>query len=518
VSGPETGERDARAPGDAGQAAIGRQLRGSSLLLVGRMLSKAVNFGVQVAIVRLLTKDDYGAFAYGLALVLSGELVVKFGLGRGANRFVPLYAERGQHAEVMGTLALVCSTIVVLGTISFGVLWWVAGLGWTGFPSGEGARVVLILAWLAPIQALDTICIQTLACFSRPRAIFFRKHVLGPGLRAVAVLIAFLLGSRSDVLAGAYLLGGVLGVVVCLRLTLRELFVHGVLPLPVSAWRVPWRPLFRFSMPLMSSDLVFIALTMVTTILLMWSHGEAGVASMRAVAPAAALNTLVAQSFELLFMPAAIRFHAQGDVGALRQHYWQSASWVAVLSFPVFALTFGVAPDLVPLLLGHEYAGSAGLLALLAVGHYASACVGFNGDMLQVFERTRAIVWTDAMTIVVGVGLSAALCPALGALGVAIALTVARLGGTLARQQIMLREPGFESVPAVQKHTWLRVGAGSLTIAALGWLWQPPFLGQLLLVVVVTLILLRSTARTLDIAGSFPELLRVPLLAKVVGV
>ena len=60
--------------------ALGRQLRGSSLLLAGRMLSKFVNFGIQVAIVRLLTKDDYGAFAYGLALALAGPRLVIYPL------------------------------------------------------------------------------------------------------------------------------------------------------------------------------------------------------------------------------------------------------------------------------------------------------------------------------------------------------------------------------------------------------------------------------------------------------
>ena len=396
------------------KAALGKQLRGSSLLLAGRMLSKFINFGIQVAIVRLLTKDDYGAFAYGLALALSGELVVKFGLGRGANRFIPDYAERGEHEKIIGTLALTCSVILSLGVICFGALWWVSNLGWAGFPSGEGGRVVLILAALAPVQALDTICIQTLACYSKPRAIFYRKHVLGPGLRAAAVGGVFLAGGSSEMLAAAYLAGGILGVLVCIRLTLNELHDHGVLPLPVAQWRVPWRPLFRFSLPLISSDLVFITLTAVTTMLLMTTHGEAGVASMRAVVPAAMLNLLVAQSFGLLFMPAAIRVYAQRDLQGLREHHWQSAAWVAVLSFPIFGLTFGVAPNLVELLLGSDYADSASLLALLAFGHYLSVCMGFNNAMLQIFERTRAIVWTDIMTIALGATLAVCLHTFLG--------------------------------------------------------------------------------------------------------
>ena len=403
------------------QRALGRQLRGSSLLLAGRMLSKFVNFGVQIAIVRMLTKDDYGAFAYGIALAASGELVCKFGLGRGANRFVPDYAERGDHARVMGTLALACGVIVGIGAVSFGALYVVSGLGWAGFPTGEGGRIVLILAGLAPVQALDTICIQTLACYSKPRAIFFRKHVLGPGLRVAAIAACFLAGGSNEVLALAYLAGATLGVVVSLRLTWQELHAHGVLPLPPSRWQVPRRRLFRFSIPLLSSDFVFITLTGVTVVILMATHGEQSVASMRAVVPAATLNALVAHSFALLFLPTAVRVHAQGDLANLRLHHWQSSAWVAVLSFPIFALTFGVAPQLVTLLLGEAYAETAGLLAMLAFGQYLTVCMGFNGEMLQVFARTRIIFSIDVAMIVLCTALALLLCPAYGALGAAIA-------------------------------------------------------------------------------------------------
>jgi O-antigen/teichoic acid export membrane protein len=502
---------------DRHQQALGRQLRGSSLLLAGRMLSKFVNFGVQIAIVRMLTKDDYGAFAYGLALALSGEVVCKFGLGRGANRFVPYYAERGERNRVMGTLALVCGTIVTVGALAFGVLYWISGLGWAGFPAGEGGRIVLILAALAPVQALDTICIQTLACYSKPRAIFFRKHVLGPGLRAVAVGACFVAGGSDEVLALAYLAGGVVGVVVCLHLTWKELHVHGVLPLPLREWSIPWRPLVRYSIPLLSSDLVFITLTAVTTILLMATHGEESVASMRAVVPAAALNMLVAQSFSLLFLPTAVRVYAQGDVASLRQHHWQSSAWVAVLSFPIFALTFGVAPQLVTFLLGDAYAESAGLLAMLAFGHYVSVCMGFNSEMLQVFERTRAIVGSDLLMIVLGATLAALLCPEYGALGAAIAITVARLAGTVARQLAILRTTNLGPVPAAFLGIGLRVAIASAVAALIGWLWHPPLLAQLALLALVALALLRSTAHALDIERSFPELQRIPLFSRLAG-
>ena len=500
------------------RTATSKQLRGSSLLLVGRLLSKLVNFGVQVAIVRLLSKDDFGVFAYGLALVLAGELVVKAGLGRGANRFVPYHAERGDREEVMGILALVTSVIVGLGLAGFALLWSVADLGLAGMPTGEQVGVVLVLAWLAPVGALDTIGIQTLACFARPREILVRKHVLGPALRAAAVLFVFLTGGDVVDLAVAYLAGGVVGLVLCLHLALRQLRAHGFLAVSPRKWRVPWRPLLRFSLPLISQDAVFIVLTFVTTSLLMASDGAEGVATLRAVVPAAALIGLVVQSFGMLYMPTAMRLHAQDERAGLLEHHWRSAAWVTVLSFPLFGLTFAVAPALVPVLLGDAYAESARILAVLAVGHYVSVCMAFNSDALQVFARIRGLVAVDVTMMILGASLAFLLCPEYGALGAAIAMSASRVVGSFARHFLLSRTPGMERIPSGQRVVWAKVALATAAAVAIGWLWQPPFLVQVAALAILALGLLRSTAPTLDLTGSFPELNRLPFFARLVGV
>ena len=47
--------------------ATATQIRGSSLLLFGRIISTAVNVVIQVVIVRYLSKTQFGAFAYALS-------------------------------------------------------------------------------------------------------------------------------------------------------------------------------------------------------------------------------------------------------------------------------------------------------------------------------------------------------------------------------------------------------------------------------------------------------------------
>ena len=56
-----------------------KHIRGSTLLLAGRGIGIALNFAVQVLIVRHLAKADYGAFAYAMSLMLFGSHVELLG-------------------------------------------------------------------------------------------------------------------------------------------------------------------------------------------------------------------------------------------------------------------------------------------------------------------------------------------------------------------------------------------------------------------------------------------------------
>ena len=113
-------------------------------------------------------------------------------------------------------------------------------------------------------------------------------------------------------------------------------------------WRtldIPVRELLLFTIPLLTTDLVYIVMNTSDAILLGWFRGAEDVAAFRVVIPAAGLNQLVFSSFTLLFVPAAARLFARNDREGVRDLYWQTAIWMAVFTFPLFALTFSLAGD-----------------------------------------------------------------------------------------------------------------------------------------------------------------------------
>src|SRR5262245_20991577 len=86
-------------------------LRGSSLLLAGRLFSIGVNFLVQVLSVRYLAKSDYGAFSWALAVAAMGSSTILLGLNRGVARFAPVHHERREYGAMFGTMALSLGTV-----------------------------------------------------------------------------------------------------------------------------------------------------------------------------------------------------------------------------------------------------------------------------------------------------------------------------------------------------------------------------------------------------------------------
>src|SRR5690606_39650883 len=105
----------------------------------------------------------------------------------------------------------------------------------------------------------------------------------------------------------------------------------------------------------MASDWCAIYMLTAGPLLLGYFSDMTAVALYQVVVPAAALNTIVFQSFGMLFEPAASRLHARDDPEGMNHLYWRSAVWVAVLTFPLFALSFTAAVPITLLLFGERY-------------------------------------------------------------------------------------------------------------------------------------------------------------------
>jgi O-antigen/teichoic acid export membrane protein len=493
-----------------------RLVRGSALLLVGRLISILARLATQVLIVRYLSQRDYGGFAYALAVIVPIQSVMTLGLDRSVARFVPIFHEQRDYRRLFGTITMTMAVILVSGLLITLTLY--ACQHWIGrfVQDDQAFALLLVLILLAPIQALDEMLNNLFAVFAKPRAIFFRRYVLAPGLK-LAVVVAFIV-SHSTVffLAVGYILSSLLGLLVYGYFFLRELSKQRLL----EHWSprdlvMPWKEVLSFSLPILTTELV--SMNTMSVVLLEYFWGTRSVAGFRAVFPVSKLSELVTNSFATLFTPTAARMFANDDRAGINHLYWRTGIWMAIGSFPIFAVTFSLAQPLTLLLFGSRYADSAPILAMLSLGYYFNAALGFNALTLQVFGKVRHILVLNVTTVIVNLGLSLLLVPRFGALGAGVATMVAVIIYNISKQLWLWRATGIGMVEWPYVKAYLVIALGALGLLAIQGTFSPPIIVSLGLAVLLTLFVVRSNAAVLEVDRMFPEVMRIPGVRFLVG-
>ncbi len=500
----------APAPATAAIETTARQIRGSTLLLIGRILALGIAFLVQVLLVRYLSKDSYGSFAYVLSLVIFAQTILTFGLDRAVTRFIPIYEERGAYEYVLGTLAVVLATFSAITLAAFLIVYGFHDslAHWLSI-SGLAKSLLPILVILAPLQAVDDLLTGLFSVYSRPRAIFFRRYLVAPGLRLVVVVLLVLAQTGPYFLSVGYVLAGAVGTAVyawMLLRTLRRLAVWQRLSLRP---RFPVRELFAFTIPLLSTDLLYATIGLTDVVLLAHYRDSAAVGALRAVQPVAALNQVAFSSFLILFTPVIARHFARDDKDAIQDVYWQTARWIAIATLPVFLVTLVLARPVTVAFFGERYAGSASVLAVLSLGYYIQVAFGFNGTTLMVFGRLRYIVSLNAAGVVVNVLLNLFLVPRYGAVGAAAGTTGTLVAHNLLKQLGLWRGAGigFAVAGTARFYTSIVVAVAASFYAVRVIPTEP---AQFAVVALAALAVLRVNRRALRIAQTFPELIRIP--------
>lgn len=519
---PATRTDDATTPDVAGGAESGweeaRHFRGSTILLFGRFIGIALNLATQVIIVRSFAKADYGAFAFGLTIASMASTVALLGLDKTIARFVPIYEERGDLRRLAGSIVVAFGTVAgVCISMFLVVLGLQATIGDRLVENELARKLVLILFLLTPVGAYDSLMASCFAIFASPRSIVIRRNVLGPLLQLGAVLIVVATDRPPEILAAGYVLAGFLGIALFAVLLVRLLQQNGTLErIRRRDIDLPIRALFSFSLPLLSSDIVFLLRTSMIVVLLQYIATSSEVAAYQAVFPLARQNLLIYQTFGFLFVPVASRLFARHEHDRLRDMYWQTSAWIAIATFPILAASVALASPITTLLFTSKYADSAAVLAILGVGNYLSAAIGFNSLTLRVQGAVRFIVVVDVLAAIASVVASIVLIDLYGALGAAIGTSATLIIQNLLYQAGLIRTPiGLPGGGQILAFASVIVAVSALT--AFQVIVGPPLIVGLAIAAVVSIGLVGLNRHALQIGLYFPELMRIPVLRRLFG-
>lgn len=514
--GAPADERESPDP-QGGWALSRKHIRGSSLLLAGRVLQMVIKFVFQVLIVRYLSTGDYGAWTYALAAVTFFQGFTTLGLTKTLPRFLAIDLERKAYPRFFGTLGLILGTLLLACGAVVGAFYLfpetLAGLAGQG---PEDLALLFVVILLLPLQLLDQFFTELCATFGKSRAIFVRRYVLHPFLLlTVAVLLIVF---RADVffLAYGYLIATFIGTLyygwTAVRIMMREgLFGH-----LSEGIRVPVREIFGYTAPLMT-DSVGTLIVSIGPLMLGYHHDMDAVAMFQVVMPLVAVAEVVKQTFQLLFKPTASRFFARGDGQGLETLYWRTATWVAVLGFPAFAITFTAADPLTALFFGERYRPSGEVLSILVLAYYFASALGPNNTTVKVVGRMRWIVAVNLFTAAATVGLHQLLVPWMGPLGAALATAGTVVMYNSLNHAALHIAAGVRMFDSTYARPYLTIAVGVVALAVMRTSFPDAFFALVLAVAIATLIVLRSARDTLGFSETFPELGRFRMVRVLLG-
>jgi O-antigen/teichoic acid export membrane protein len=497
-----------------------RQIRGSGLLLAGRALSSGLKFGAELLIVRYLTTSQYGAWTYALAAVVFLRGLSALGLSRAISRYLPLHLERREISDFYGVLVFVCGSVVLAGAVVIATFYvfpeQIAAL--SGIAADQPLDLLFILIFLVPLETLDNALTGVCAAFGDSRTIFVRRSILHPGLRVGIAATLVLMGADVMFLAYGYLLAGVIGVAYYAWGVVGAMRRRGILRLDLlRGIRLPVRRVLAYTTPVMAADSCTIFMATAGPLLLGYFSEMSTVALYQVVVPVAAMNTIVQQSFVMLFEPAASRMLARRDPGGLRELYWRSAVWVAVLTFPLFALSFTVAEPLTVLLFGSRYAAAAPILSLLATGNFVAAMAGFNGATLRVSGHIRPLIAANIIGAVTTVGVSILLIRSMGALGAGVGTALGAVVFAVLKQVALQASTGVPAVARGYRGPYATIAVTTVVLLAARILWPDNPWILVPAAALGSLVVFASARVNLSVSHTFPEVAGSRLLRAILG-
>ncbi len=474
------------------------------MLLVGRIISLVIDFAAHVIAVRYLTKADFGAYTYALAVATLLSTTVVIGLPETISRYAPMFMERGQRGKLAGAFSLAVGIVGGAGLLAVLVVELYSGQIGEAMGSATAGKLLAILILIVPTDGLNLVFQGLFAALGRVRAIFFRQYVLVPGFRFL-VALALILGEQDvTFLAVGYVVGSLLGLTWFVTLLLPA--ARKQVAERFTDFEVPAREIISFAVPVFVTNVFWLVLFAFSTIALGVMTNAKEVADFQAVLPPARLNYLAMAIFSILFLPTIASLYVRERFDELRDTYMVTTTWLVVLTVPVLALTTVFASTFVDAFFGENYNSSTLILVVLAIAYYLHAAAGPNSATLKVYRRLRYTVIIDLIALVGGIVLNLILIPIDGAMGAALATLIAIVMRNIPYAWALQRIAGINLLQA----SYLRLQAAVALILGVLYgieaLVSPGLVPAVALSAMAGAVALYLARDVLEIESTFPEL------------
>jgi O-antigen/teichoic acid export membrane protein len=396
---------------------LGKIARSGALALVGLVISALFGFLVRTLIGRYYGPAEYGAYSLAVTVFTITLVVALLGFPTGIQRQLAYHRAREDEdvpLTVSTSILLVLSTSIT-GTLILEALRSVLPRYLSG-----GSLLSSLLALLAPslpFAAVFGVLVAISQGFGRIREYIIYSRIGVPLLYFIFTAIVTILTHNIEYVPLAYLTSYAL---VLGKMSL-DLTDAGILPRRMKFSRRIAMMLVGFSLPLMTSNIVFFIMNWTDTLMLGHYLGEEIVGLYNAAAPTARFIPVFLSSMTVLYTPIATELFARGELRKLSRFYVVVTKWVVLLTFPLFILLVTYPVPVLRVLFGEKYTLAGDAMVILSIGFIFHSIVGPNGLTLITLGKPGENLKGDLIGASLNVLLNYLLIPAYGMSGAALA-------------------------------------------------------------------------------------------------
>jgi O-antigen/teichoic acid export membrane protein len=419
------------------EASVTRRLAGT--IFVIRVVSAVFAYLSQILLARWMGGSDYGIYVYVWTWVLLLGSMMDFGISASAQKIIPEYRTRGEHALLRGFLAgSRWMTFAVSSVVSL----LLAGL------------VKLLSAWIEAGAMVP----MYIGCLTLPAFVvantqdgiarshdwmrlglmpqFIVRQALIIGFTAGTFVLGFHVGASAAMLASAAAVWiAMIGQMMVLNRRLAYHIARGPKAYDISGW-------LAISLPILLVEGFYLLLSYTDVLVLQQFRAPEEVGVYFAVVKTLALVSFIHYAMSATTAHRFAEYHAQGDKERLSAYVTHAINWTFWPSLIATLVLLALGEPLL-WLFGPQFVAGTTIMFVAAIGLVVRSAIGPVERLLNMLGHQHICALAYALAFVMNVALCIALVPRFGGHGAAAATSISLTFETVLLFWIVRRRLGL---------------------------------------------------------------------------
>jgi O-antigen/teichoic acid export membrane protein len=423
--------------GGSSEASITKRLAGTIFII--RVVSAGLAYLSQILLARWMGGSDYGVYVYVWTWVLLLGSMMDFGISVSAQKLIPEYRTRGEHALLRGFLSgSRWMTFVVSSIVSL----LLAGVVKLLSPWIEPGAVVPLYIGCLTLPAFVVANTQDGIARSHdwmrlglmPQFVVRQSLIIG--FTAGAFALGFHLGATAAMLASAAAVWiAMTGQMIVMNRRLRDTVEAGPKAYDFRGW-------LAVSLPILMVEGFYLLLSYTDVLLLQQFRSSEEVGVYFAVVKTLALVSFIHYAMSATTAHRFAEYHATGDRARLSAYVAHAIKWTFWPSVAATALLLAFGKPLL-WLFGPQFVAGYDIMFIAAIGLVVRSAIGPVERLLNMLGHQHICALAYASAFVMNVVLCVMLIPRFGGHGAAAATSLALVFETVLLFWIVRRRLGL---------------------------------------------------------------------------